>query len=189
VKQLKSKSGTLILLIGNSGSGKDSLIQWVLKAWPTGRVAPFVPTRLITRPPSPETEGFESISEERFHQMAKNGAFSLQWKSYGNYYGVSREIENELAKGRAVLVNVSRQIVEETRTQFPKVNVIFIRVPLQVIEARIRSRGREQGKALESRLERARENPDFSSADYVIDNAGDLEKAGRQLLDILLKLN
>jgi len=121
--------------------------------------------------------------------MAKKGAFSLQWQSYGNYYGVSREIEDELAKGRAVLVNVSRQIVEETRTQFPKVSVIFIRVPLQVTEARIRSRGREQGNALEARLERARENPEFTSADYLIDNSGDLEKAGRQLLDILLKLN
>lgn len=189
MKRLKSKEGTLILMIGNSGSGKDSLIQWVLKAWPTGRMPPFVPTRLITRPPSPETEGFESISEEQFHQMAKKGAFSLQWKSYGNYYGVGREIEKELAKGLAVLVNVSRQIVEETRTQFPKVKVIFIRVPLQITEARIRSRGREQGDALEPRLERARENPEFPSADYIIDNSGDLEKAGQQLLDILLKLN
>ena len=189
MKDLKSKSGTLFLIIGNSGSGKDSLIQWVLKTWPTGRKPPYVPTRLITRPPSPETEGFESISEEQFHQMAEKGTFSLQWKSYGNYYGVGREMEDELAKGRPVLVNVSRQIVEKTRTQFPKVSVIFVRVPLQVTEARIRSRGREQGRALETRLERARENPEFASADYIIDNSGDLEKAGQQLLDFLLKLN
>lgn len=189
MKDPDSKRGTLVLIVGNSGSGKDSLIQWVLKAWPTGRMPPFVPTRLITRPPSPETEGFESISEEQFQQMAKKGTFSLQWKSYETYYGVNREIESELAKGRAVLVNVSRQIVESTRRQFPKVSVIFIRVPFQVTEARIRSRGREQGNALEPRLERAQKNPEFPSADYVIDNSGDLDKAGQQLLDILLKLN
>ena len=189
MKRLKSKGGTLILMIGNSGSGKDSLIQWVLKAWPTGRMPPFVPTRLITRPPSPETEGFVSISEEQFQQMAEKGAFSLQWKSYDNYYGVGREIEDEIAKGHSVLVNVSRQIVEETRKQFPQVIVIFIRVPFQITETRIRSRGREEGSALESRLERARENPEFASADYIIDNSGDLEKAGQQLLDILLEIH
>jgi ribose 1,5-bisphosphokinase len=189
MKNPKSKSGNLFLIIGNSGSGKDSLIQWVLNAWPTGKLPPFVPTRLITRPPSPETEGFESISEEQFHQMAGTSAFSLQWKSYGNYYGVRKDIESELAKGHSVLVNVSRQIVEKTRKQFPKVVIIFIRVPFQITEARIRSRGREEGSALESRLKRARKNPEFASADYIIDNSGDIEKAGQQLLDILLTIN
>lgn len=187
MKTPKSKGGTLFLLIGNSGSGKDSLIQWVLNAWPPKKTPPHIPIRIITRPPSPETEGFESISEEKFHQMAEEDAFSLQWKSYGNYYGVTKEIESELAKGRSVLVNVSRQIVEETRTRFPKVKIIFVQVPLPISEARVRSRGREEGGDLEERIDRARENPEFSTADYLIDNSGSIDIAGKQLLDILLK--
>ena len=187
MKTPKSKGGTLFLLIGNSGSGKDSLIQWVLNAWPPAKMPPFVPIRVITRPPSPETEGFESISEEEFHQMAEAGAFSLQWKSYGNYYGVRNEIKEELANGRSVLVNVSRQIVDETRKRFPKVKVIFVQVPLTMIEARVRSRGREIGSDLEERVVRARENPEFPNADYIIDNSSSIDIAGKQFLNILLK--
>jgi len=179
--------GTLYLLIGNSGAGKDSLIQWVLNQWPKEKVPPYVPKRVITRPPSPETEAFKSVSEEEFHKMAEKGEFSLQWKSYGTYYGVPKAIEAMLAEGRSVLVNVSRQIVEKTHRQFPNVIVIFVRVPFQVTEARIRARGRERGLDLEKRIDRARLNQDYPSADYVIDNSGDLDVAGRQLLLLLLK--
>ena len=182
-----SKWGTLFLLIGNSGSGKDSLIRWVLEKWPTKKPTPLVPIRVITRPPSPKTEAFESISEDKFQKLSKSGAFCLQWKSYGTFYGVNIEIEEVLAHGHSVLVNVSRQIVEETRQRFPHVCIIFIKVPFHITEARLRTRGREHGTDLEERLERARQNQDFPTADYVIDNSGDLDNAGQQLLDILLK--
>ena len=182
-----SKWGTLFLLVGNSGSGKDSLIKWVLDHWSPTPPAPMVPTRVITRPPSPETEAFESIPEEQFQKLSKAGAFSLQWKSYDILYGVNIEIEDALTRGQSVLVNVSRQIVQETRKRFPNVLVIFVRVPFQITEARLRARGREIGFDLEERLERARQNQDFPTADYIVDNSGDLKIAGQQLLEYLLK--
>jgi len=159
----------------------------MLENWPSNIQAPIVPTRIITRPPSPETEQFESISEGKFQDLSKAGAFALQWKSYDIYYGVKAEIEDSLSQGRSVLVNVSRKIVNETRTRFPNVCVIFIKVPFHITEARIRARGREEGSDLDERLERARKNQDFPSADYVVDNSSDLENAGRQLLKILLE--
>jgi ribose 1,5-bisphosphokinase len=179
--------GTLYLIIGNSGSGKDSLIQWVLKKWPSTKIAPLVPKRVITRPPSPTTEEYESVSESEFQKMSEEGAFSLQWRSYQIFYGVRTEINDTLATGRSILVNVSRQIVESTRSRFPHVCIIFIRVPFKITEARIRSRSREHDVELEARLQRARENQDFPTADYIIDNSGDLEAAGSQLLKFLLK--
>jgi phosphonate metabolism protein PhnN/1,5-bisphosphokinase (PRPP-forming) len=180
-----SKTGTLILLIGNSGSGKDSLIQWVSDHWPHDRIPPIIPVRVITRPPSPETEAYQSISEEKFQALSKLNAFSLQWKSYGIYYGVKAEIEDYLTQGRSVLVNVSRQIVEDARSRLPRVCVIFVKVPLQITQERIRARGREHGEDLERRLERARNNQEFPTADYQIDNSGDLATAGDQLLKVL----
>ncbi|NVM53374.1 MAG: phosphonate metabolism protein/1,5-bisphosphokinase (PRPP-forming) PhnN [Candidatus Helarchaeota archaeon] len=182
-----SKWGTLFLLIGNSGSGKDSLIRWVIEKWPSDRPAPVVPTRVITRPSSPETEAFESISEDQFQKLSKAGAFSLQWTSYRIYYGIHVEIEDALTRSRSVLVNVSRQIVEAARNRFPKVCVIFIRVPYHITEARLRSRDREHGIDLENRLARALQNQEFPTADYTIDNSGDITVAGQELLNILLK--
>jgi len=179
--------GTLYLVIGNSGSGKDSLIQWVLKNWSSTKIPPLVPKRIITRPPSPKTEEYGSVSEAEFQKMSENGSFSLQWRSYQIFYGVRTEINDALATGRSILVNVSRQIVESTRSRFPNVCIIFIRVPFTITEARIRSRSREHGMELEARLKRAQENQDFPTADYTIDNSGDLEAAGAQLLKILLQ--
>ncbi len=182
-----SKWGTLFLLIGNSGSGKDSLIRWVLEKWPSTKIAPFIPTRVITRPPSPETEDFESVTEEEFQNLLKAGAFSLHWVSYSISYGVRIEIEEILSRGRSVLVNVSRQIVDTTRKQFPNiVSVIFVKVPFNVTEARIRARGREKGIKLDDRIKRARENQEFPDADFIVDNSGDLDTAGSQLLEFLI---
>ncbi len=185
----KRKSGTLFLIVGNSGSGKDSLIRWVLQHWPKEIVAPLIPIRVITRPPSPETEDFESVSEDAFQKLSNAGAFTLQWKSYGIHYGVRREIADILNRGQAVLVNVSRQIVEKAQKEFQNVCVIFIKVPFQMTEARIRARGREQGINLEERIERALNNQDLPIADYIVDNSGDLDSAGQQLLNILLQHN
>lgn len=187
LKKSKRKSGTLFLVVGNSGSGKDSLIQWVVQHWPKDRIAPLTPTRVITRPPSPETESYESVSEDEFQQLSKTSTFSLQWKSYNIYYGVRRDIEAVLTQGRSVLVNVSREIVEATRKKFPNVCVIFVRVPFHIIEARIRERGREQGLHLEERIERARQNQDFPTANYIIDNSGDLAIAGEKFIKIILE--
>lgn len=180
--------GALILLVGNSGSGKDSLINWVLSHWSPEKPPPIIPTRFITRPPSPETEDYKSVTLEHFQNLSKAGAFLLQWESYGILYGVPREIEDELARGKSVLVNVSRQIVESTKKNLPHVYVIFIRVPFHITAERIRARGREQGTSITERLERARLNQEFPTADYVVDNSGDLDAAGQQLLTILLEI-
>ena len=189
LENVTEKRGALVLIIGNSGSGKDSLIQWVRKNWPSTLSPPLVPTRFITRPPSPETEDFKSISEQEFQTLSQSGAFQLRWRSYGINYGVSKDIETSLMQGRVVLVNVSRQVVEPARQKIPNVYVVFIKVPFHITEARIRARGREEGTDLEARIERARQNQDFPTADYLIDNSGDLESAGKELLNILLKIS
>ncbi|MHA1731807.1 MAG: phosphonate metabolism protein/1,5-bisphosphokinase (PRPP-forming) PhnN [Promethearchaeota archaeon] len=179
--------GTLFLIVGNSGSGKDSLIRYVLENWPEGVPPPHVPTRVITRPPSPETEDFESATPEEFDALQSAGEFALWWTSYGMRYGVPKNIVDELESGRPVVVNVSRQVIPEARGKFPSVKVVFVRVPLEVTLERIKSRGREAGEDLERRIERARGNQDLQDADFVVDNTGSLEEAGSALRDYVLR--
>ena len=179
--------GILFLLVGNSGSGKDTLLKWVLDNWPKDAPPLYVPTRVITRPPSPDTENYISVTPEEFSDKMNRGEFVLFWESYGIKYGVPRIIVDHLNRGLPVIVNVSRQIINETRQRFPRVKVIFIHVPIPILIERLKKRGRERESDLEKRLLRAEINEYLPGADFVIENSGTVEEGGQQLLDALIQ--
>jgi len=176
----------LFLIVGNSGSGKDSLIKEVQKHFPKHLKEIKVPIRVITRPPSPETENFESIDVDSFIKLKKNGEFALDWHIYGLYYGIRKIINDWLSSGHSVLINVSRKIIPTARSKYPNVKIIFVKVPFEITEKRIRERARENEEIIQMRLERAKQNQDLPSADFVLDNSGDLESAGNALLNYIL---
>ncbi|MBD3352888.1 MAG: phosphonate metabolism protein/1,5-bisphosphokinase (PRPP-forming) PhnN [Candidatus Lokiarchaeota archaeon] len=176
----------LFLIVGNSGSGKDSLIWEVQKNFPKDMKSIKVPKRVITRPPSPETEDFESADESTFLKIKEKGGFALDWHIYNLYYGVRKNIEEWLAEGHPVLINVSRKIIDMARDRYPDLRVIFVKVPYEITAQRIKERGRENEEKMKARLERARKNQDFPSADFTVDNSGDLETAGQILMDYII---
>lgn len=180
----KSYPGILILVVGNSGSGKDSIIKGVVEKFPKSKMTIHLAQRYITRPPS-EFEGNISISPNEFKEMEEKNLFALNWHIYGLNYGVSIKIDKWLENGDLVLVNVSRTIVEETRKIYKNIKVVFIEVPFEISLKRLKERGRENEQQLNMRIERARKNKSFPAADYVIDNSKDLEYAIKQFLEYI----
>ncbi len=177
----------LFLIVGNSGSGKDSLIKEVMKIYPKNLKELKIPRRVITRPSSPETEDFESVDVDTFMKLKNSGAFAFDWYIYNIYYGVRKEIFEWLQNGNPVLVNVSRMIIDEVKNCYPNVRVIFVKVPFEIIRKRIIERGRENDKLIKERLERAKRNLDLPDADCIIDNSEPLEKSSKKLLKYILK--
>ena len=175
----------LFLIVGNSGSGKDSILANARDNWAKEKPALIVPSRYITRPESPETEKYHSVSVEKFKKMEEAGKFALKWISYGIHYGVSKDILRELEDGNLVIVNVSRQIIDLSRKNFPGVKVIFVKVPLDILLSRIRERGRETEEQIQKRVERAKKNVDLPGADFVLENIGTIEDAGNKLMRYL----
>ena len=182
----KKFSGTLFLVVGNSGSGKDSIISGAIKKYPAHLKQVFLTKRYITRPAS-EFEDNYTITEEKFNEMKKNGEFCLYWEIYGLNYGVPMEIEEWLKKGHPVIVNVSRNVVNQAREKYDNLKVIFIEVPFEITLERIKARGREEGVRLRERIERAEKNQKFPDADFVVDNSGELDDAIEQFLRYLIK--
>ncbi len=180
----KSYPGILILVVGNSGSGKDSIIKGVVEKFPRNKMTIRLAQRYITRPPS-EFEGNISISPNEFKEMEEKNLFALNWHIYGLNYGVPIKIDKWLENGDIVLVNVSRTIVEETRKIYKNIKVVFIEVPFEISLKRLKERGRENKQQLNMRIERARKNKSFPAADYVIDNSKDLEYAIKQFLEYI----
>ena len=171
--------------MGNSGSGKDSIIKGALERFPTNLNKIKSVRRYITRPPS-ETEQNICITEEEFQKMVFNNKFALKWHIYGLDYGVPIEIDGWLNDGYLVVVNVSRTIVSQARKIYRNIRVVFIEVPFELSLERIKKRGRETGKHLEDRIERARQNEKFPGADFIVDNSGNLDAAINQFLDYLI---
>ncbi|MFW9999213.1 MAG: phosphonate metabolism protein/1,5-bisphosphokinase (PRPP-forming) PhnN [Candidatus Hodarchaeota archaeon] len=179
--------GTIFLVIGNSGSGKDSIINGVIKKYPSHLKQIHAPKRFITRPPS-ETEKNISITEEKFKDLKEKGKLALTWHIYGLYYGIPIEIEDWLKAGNPILLNVSRRVVKPAREKYKNLKVVFIYVPLEITIDRLKGRGRETTELLQERIERAKNNQLYSGADLVIDNSGKLDDSINQLLEFIISI-
>jgi ribose 1,5-bisphosphokinase len=181
----KDFDGILFLIVGNSGSGKDTLIRAIVERYPPDLKQILTPKRYITRKPS-ETESNISISPKKFSKLSQKGEFTLQWHIYGLSYGVPAIIDDWLYSGHPVIINVSRKIIQEARAKYNNVKVIFIDVTLEISIKRLKDRGRETGNRLNERIERARTHQTYEAADFSLDNSGVLENAVDKLLNYIL---
>lgn len=170
--------GSLFLVVGASGAGKDSLIQ-AARAALDGRFA--FPRRVITRPAGDANEGHVAVDADTFARNERDGAFALSWHAHGHSYGVPAAIAAELAAGRNVVVNVSRDVVEAAKARFNPTVVVEVTAPAHVRADRLRQRGREAGRAVDARLARERS----VIADVTIVNDGALETAVAAFLSAL----
>ncbi|MFW9826867.1 MAG: phosphonate metabolism protein/1,5-bisphosphokinase (PRPP-forming) PhnN [Candidatus Thorarchaeota archaeon] len=181
----KNFSGMLFLVVGNSGSGKDSIISGVVEKYSPSLTQIYVPKRYITRQAS-DTEKNISITPEIFKKMQEEGQFALRWHIYNLDYGIPIEIDYWLNKGTSVIINVSRKIVKEAKEIYANIKVVFIYVPLEITIERLKKRAREDSELLKERIERAKNNQLFPEADFIIDNSGKLDAAINQFLDYLV---
>lgn len=146
-----------MVFIGASGSGKDTLMVKSRDQLLAEDLECHIAQRWITRK-NDETEQFHSITKEDFHTADKDNFFVLSWEIYDNCYGVPwEEIDPFLEKG-TVLVNLSRNELEKARTLYPKCKVVFVDVATELAKQRITQRRRDQGKMLDARLHRLKEN-------------------------------
>lgn len=182
---MKTPSDLLIFVVGRSGSGKDTIMRNTVKALHEKRIPVRILQRMITREPD-ENEESLSISGDDFVKKREEGQFALSWHIYDNWYGIPRDkLEKHLAQGNIVLVNVSRNVLQEGKNLYPNCKIILIEVPLELAEKRVMSRGRESGTRLDVRITRMREKVDIPKPDKKIINAGNLSDAVRDLSNYL----
>jgi len=171
--------GTLFLVVGPSGAGKDSLIAGSRLRRP----ALYVMPRTITRPA--EKNEHIAVSEEDFARLKRDYAFSLSWDANGFRYGISRDLEARLEAGQSVILNGSRSIVDEVLEKFQPARIIYVSARLDVLAQRLRERGRESDDEIELRLARAdREAPKGPSV-CSVDNSGSLEESMTGFIEAL----
>ena len=145
----------LVAVVGPSGAGKDTLLAGArMRIGPDARFR-FV-RRAITRPAEAGGEDHESFDRDAFLRRRDAGGFALWWEAHGLLYGIPRDIEPDLARGRCVVANLSRRALTEAASRHPLL-VLEVTAPPAVLAARLAARGREDAATIAARL--AREAP------------------------------
>ena len=163
--------GALVLVVGPSGAGKDTLIA-AAKTALAGDGRYVFPKRIVTRDAVAELEDHESVSTEQFAARLAAGAYALDWQAHGLSYGLPASLTDDLAAGRTVIVNGSRAAVAEARRRFPQTEVILVDATAEIRAGRLAGRGRESAAEIVARL--AREVPTGLPGAIRIDNSGPL---------------
>lgn len=141
----------IFLLVGPSGVGKDTLKNGS-KIIVKEKVC--FPQRTITRPKSKEEDN-EYVTIEEFEKLDQKGEFIFKWKAHLLFYGIRKEhFENAIKKKQNIVLNVSRDIIEEIQTKYKNVYILEITCSQNIIRERLLKRGRESKEEIEERINR-----------------------------------
>lgn len=176
--------GILHLVVGPSGAGKDSVMMGAaarLAADPRFVFARRCVSRLADAP----GENHIPLTSEEFRRRQAEGAFCCAWHAHGLDYGVPRTIEDDLAAGRSVIVNVSRELIDDLRRRLAPIRVLLVTAPPAILAARLAARGRETEAEILERLHRAGEMTVDGRDVVTITNDGPLERAVDRFVAVL----
>lgn len=171
--------GRLVLVIGPSGAGKDTLIG-LAQAACAGDGNIVFSRRVVTREAT-RFEDNEQVSLEAFWQAYSRGQFAVHWEAHGHCYALPRAIDDELRARRTVVANVSRTVIDAMRDAYADVVVVSITAPPEVLAERLAARSRGSDGQIADRLGRAVE----AAPDATIINVGSAEHHARELLRII----
>jgi guanylate kinase len=155
-----------IVVSSPSGAGKTTLVLELARRDPMLTVSVSV----TTRPPREgevDGESYRFVDKAEFDEFEKTSL--IEWAVVHDHcYGTPREfVEQELAKGLDVLLNIDVQGGARVKKVFPDAVMIFILPPCyKDLEKRIKQRGTDYPGDITKRLENARREIEVASADY-----------------------
>ncbi|QDP23562.1 phosphonate metabolism protein/1,5-bisphosphokinase (PRPP-forming) PhnN [Bradyrhizobium cosmicum] len=174
--------GRLVLVVGPSGAGKDTLLRLAQAACVDDHDIVF-PRRVVTRESSADEDNI-AVSPDEFRRSQEHGDFAVHWDAHGHSYALPLGINDDIRAGRAVVANVSRTVIGELRKAYANVVVVAITAPPDVLAQRLAARARHSDGNIGDRL--ARSISDASaSADVTILNAGSADYHSRQLVRVI----
>jgi guanylate kinase len=167
-----SRRGTLFVMTGASGVGKDTIRQATL---PTIDNL-FYSVSATTRPQRPgEVHGLQYFfyDHARFETMIAADEL-LEYAEYvGDYYGTpTGPVLENLARGKDVLLELELVGARKVKERLSEAVMVFIAPPSLVeLERRLRGRGTDSEEKIQKRLARAREEiKAVREFDYVVVN-------------------
>lgn len=167
----------IVLIVGASGVGKDTLLELVKDSLEANFVK-----RYITRIPD-ENESNFYLDKKAFFVLEENGYFVSSWKAHGNLYGIAKE---HIKKGLNI-ISVSRDAVKDFEKAFKHVTTIHVTLPKNQLQQRLENRKRETSEEIQLRLHRALKKVEAKKL-IEFDNSDSLENSSKSFLSLLKNL-
>ena len=179
------QQGTMIVVVGPSGAGKDSLIDFARERLAGSADIGFV-RRFITRDADAGSEDHHAVTMAQFEDMRRAGRFSVHWGAHDLHYGIPADTRDQLADGRSLIANGSRAAIADFLRAYPKLVVITVTADPEIIAERLKARGREDDHSISRRLARSQREWTIDCHHLVIYNSGRLETAGAEFVKAIL---
>ncbi len=179
------EKGSLFVISGPSGSGKDTILKRLFERKPEIKFS----ISTVTRPmrSANETEKYNFTSREKFERMIENDLL-LEYNQYcGNYYGTPKApVIEAVDKGETVIIEVDVNGKNNICKKIRDAVTVFIMPPsIEVLKKRLVGRGTENSEVVEKRMKEAlNEISKAREYDYIVIN-DDLEKATANLACII----
>lgn len=179
----RSRRGTLLLLVGPSGSGKNTLANSLLGRGDVDYV--LSATTRAAREGERDGVDYLFVDDPTFDSMVRDGDLAEHTEYAGRRYGtVARTLNPEDGRHKIAIVELAG--ARAIRTQHPDAIVAFLRVDEDTLRDRLTRRNSESPETLEERLAVARHElmvgPNY--ADIILE-AGDLPTMVSSVGDIL----
>ncbi len=171
----------IILIVGPSGAGKDSLLKICKQSFSSRDDILFVP-RYVTRMPDDNERNYY-VDESAFNTLKQNGFFFIDWRAHGNLYGIG--LDPLFKKDtHAVIISVSRTVVDAFETVFRDVDTLVVSAPDTVLKKRLVNRDRESAEARHGRLARSGLETRARSH-FCFNNDGPLEEMASRFIQLM----
>ena len=182
-------SARLFVISAPSGAGKTSLLKAVLARLPDLSVSVSTTTRGM-RPGEVDGVNYHFTDIPTFKARVAAGEFLEHAEVFGNFYGTSRRtVEQSLATGRDVVLEIDWQGARRVRELFPSAVTIFIAPPsIAELQHRLEARGQDSAEVIARRMAAAED--EMSHADeyqYRVVN-DDFARATAALIDIITEV-
>ena len=185
---IKSKTrGSLIVLSGPSGVGKDTVVSEYIKKYDNAWLSVSTTSRAM-RPGDVEGEIYNFVTKEEFEKLIEEDYF-LEYACYvDKYYGTPKKFINEkLAEGKDVFLVIKIQGAMKIKELIPEALFIFLLPPnLKTLKQRLKNRGTETKEKIIDRFKTAyREMNEVTKYNYVVIN-DELDETVKKINAILV---
>ena len=170
--------GRLFVIAAPSGAGKTSLVKALLERRPELHVSISHTTR-TRRPTEEHGREYYFVTVPEFQELIAKGEFLECAQVFDNFYGTGRRpVEQQLAQGRNVILEIDWQGARLVRNAMPDCSSIFILPPSRpALEERLRNRKTDSAEIIARRLRDAvGDMSHWNEFDYVVVN-DDFERA------------
>lgn len=178
---------SLTVIAGPTAVGKGTVVRYILDHFHNMHLSISATTR-APRPGEQNEKDYFFVSPQEFEDMISKGEL-LEWATvHGKHnYGTPRKpIEEALASGKQVILEIDIQGAKQVRAVMPDAKLVFIAPPSwDELVNRLRSRGTESESEMAVRLDTAKaELAEQDFFDHVVINE-DVATCAQNIVDLM----